>query len=778
MTPDRAPPPAKDSATTPPANPNETAYAPSNTSAGGLGDTSVVKPADWVGKSLGKYLIVGPLGQGGMGVVVKAHDPAIERMVAIKVLAAHLAADPSALSRFLAEARAGGKVNHPNVVAIYEIGQARETHYLVLEYVNGGSLSDQLEGQKPLPLLEATQALIDACQGVGAAHAAGLIHRDIKPANFMRAADGSIKVADFGLAKSVDAGRHLTQTGTVVGTPFFMSPEQCEAKPLDHRTDIYSLGATYYSLLTGRNPYHEADSVPQLMYAHCCGPILDPRTTNPTVPEACAHIVARAMAKTPAHRYQSTSEMLADLRAVAATLSGQTLIALPSGSGMVSAIHPPPTAGRRPLPPFLGGLALLALAGLALYFWWPRLVNRDGLQPAASLMPTGEPVVVGVLHSMSGTMADSEAPVVDAVLFAIDEVNKAGGVLGRPVKPVIADGKSDADTFGLEAERLISKEQVATVFGCWTSASRKTVKPVFEKHDHLLIYPVQFEGLETSPNIVYLGAAPNQQIVPAIEWAIKDLHKSRFFLVGSDYVFPRAAHAIIKDTLKAAGLTVVGEAFMPLGSHKVDAAIAAVLQAKPDVILNSINGDTNVTFFRALRAAGVKANATPTISFSIGEQGLRSLTANDLAGDYGAWTYFQSVATPENDAFVKSFREKYPLDAISDPMETAYVGVKLWAAAVSETRSLDPKKIRREMLNQRLKGPGGDVRLDSDNQYCYRTPRIARIGADGKFHIVWTAPAPVRPEAYPVSRTAETWQAFLHDMYAGWGNHWAAPGDK
>jgi serine/threonine protein kinase len=252
---------------------------------------------DWVGRSLGKYRVTGVLGQGGMGVVLKARDPIIERAVAVKVLAGHLASDATALARFLAEARAAGKLNHPNVIAIYEILQEGPAYYLVLEYAPGGSLGDRVVGQEPLGAPEATQVLIDACKGVGAAHAAGLIHRDIKPANFMRAADGSIKVADFGLAKAAtETDRRLTQTGMVMGTPFFMSPEQCAAKPLDHRSDLYSLGATYYNLLTGRHPYDETASAAQLLYLHCHGPIPDPRSVNPALPEACSRIIARAMA--------------------------------------------------------------------------------------------------------------------------------------------------------------------------------------------------------------------------------------------------------------------------------------------------------------------------------------------------------------------------------------------------------------------------------------------------------------------------------------------------
>jgi urea transport system substrate-binding protein len=372
-------------------------------------------------------------------------------------------------------------------------------------------------------------------------------------------------------------------------------------------------------------------------------------------------------------------------------------------------------------------------------------------------------------------MANSGTSVVDATIFGIEEINQSGGVLGRPVKPVVVDGRSDWPTFAREAERLITEEQVCTVFGCWTSAGRKTVKPVFEGHDHLLIYPVQFEGLETSPCITYMGAAPNQQILPAVQWAMTSLQKKRFFLVGSDYVFPRSANAIIKDSVRPKGAEVVGEEYVPLGSQKLEAVIRAIAQAKPDMILNSINGDSNTAFFRALRAAGITPANTPTLSFSVGEQELRSLDLAALEGDYAAWTYFQSVATPENEEFVRRFHQKYPQRSITDPMETAYIGVKLWAGAVNEAQSLDPKKIRRALLNQRLKGPGGQVRIDPDTQYCFRTPRIGQIQADGQFKVVWTAPAPVRPEPYPKSRTAEAWRTFLHDLYTGWGDHWAAP---
>lgn len=754
------------------------------------------RPAEsWVGTTLGKYQITGVLGQGGMGVVLKGHDPMIERDVAIKVLAEHLSSDTVSLSRFLSEAKAAGKLNHPNAIAIYEICQDGPTNYIVMEYAPGGCLDDRLADGQRYSVLEATLALVDACKGVGAAHASGLIHRDIKPANFMRAADGSIKVADFGLAKTgSDTGRSLTQTGVVVGTPFFMSPEQCEARPLDKRSDIYSLGATYFSLLTSRHPFQGTESVVQLMYMHCHGPIPEPRTVDPTIPEACSRIIARAMAKSAADRYQSTYSMMTDLLAVVAAMSGQTRIALPSEgdfmlppmpahSGPVTAAAPAAPSGVAPaaacppekkgmqIPAAVAGVLLVALLGLGGYVWRSQTPAHE--IPSGPAPLTGEPVKVGVLHSMSGTMANSESVVVDAVLFAIDEINASGGVLGRPVKADVADGRSDNAVFAREAERLLTQDKVAVVFGCWTSASRKTVKPIFEANDHLLVYPVQFEGLETSPAIIYMGAAPNQQILPAVEWAVKTLGKKRFFLVGSDYVFPRAAHAIIKDQLKSLGAEVVGEEFVPLGSAKVDGMVKAIALAKPDMILNTINGDTNNAFFRELRAAGLTPEKTPTMSFSVGEQELRGMNLFEVAGDYAAWTYFESVNTPANLDFVRRFHDKYPQRIVTDPMESAYLGVKLWAQAANEAGTTDAKKVRRAMLTQRVDGPSGLVRLDADTQYSTKTPRIGRIKSDGQFDIVWTAAAPVTPDAYPPSRTAEVWRGFLHDLYTGWGNRWS-----
>ncbi len=300
-------------------------------------------------------------------------------------------------------------------------------------------------------------------------------------------------------------------------------------------------------------------------------------------------------------------------------------------------------------------------------------------------------------------MAESESPVVDATLLAIRELNEAGGVLGRPVEAVLRDGRSDPEVFAKEARQLLTEDKISTVFGCWTSASRKTVEPIFERHDGLLFYPVQYEGLEESPNVVYLGATPNQQIIPAVRWAFAFLGKRRFFLVGSDYVFPRAANAIIGDTLDDMSAEAVGEAYLPMGSYDVKPVIEQILSSRADVILNTINGSTNTAFFKELRAAGVTPEQLPTISFSVGEQELRLMNVDQMKGDYAAWNYFQSIDTPENLGFVDRFQTAYsPQRVVTDPMEAAYIGVKLWAKAVEQAKTDDAKVIREAILGQKM----------------------------------------------------------------------------
>ena len=408
------------------------------------------------------------------------------------------------------------------------------------------------------------------------------------------------------------------------------------------------------------------------------------------------------------------------------------------------------------------------LLGLS-YFFYVRWRS-----PEKRSSPT---IKVGILHSLTGTMAISENSVVLATLMAIDEINEAGGIFGKKIKPVVVDGKSDWPTFAKEAERLIVEEKVHVVFGCWTSASRKMVKPIFEKHNHLLFYPVQYEGLEQSPNIIYTGAAPNQQIIPGIKWSFDHLGK-RFFLVGSDYVFPRSANALIKEVVASLGGTVVGEEYIPLGSKEVESIIKNIISTEPDIIINTINGDSNVPFFTQLRAVGITPENIPTISFSISESELEHLGVDNMIGDYAAWNYFQSINTPENKRFVEKFKKRYGKDLIlSDPMEAAYFGVYLWRNAVLNAHSTDAQKVRKALRGRAYDAPEGIVYIDLVNNHTWKNVRIGKIRSDGQFHIVWDSYKPIQPVPYARYKSKQEWDSFLENLYKGWGNKWAKPSE-
>ncbi|MFM7470455.1 MAG: urea ABC transporter substrate-binding protein [Nodosilinea sp.] len=378
----------------------------------------------------------------------------------------------------------------------------------------------------------------------------------------------------------------------------------------------------------------------------------------------------------------------------------------------------------------------------------------------------GDTVKVGILHSLSGTMAISETTVVDAELLAIKEINAAGGVLGKKIEPIKEDGASDWPTFAEKAGKLIDQDKVATIFGCWTSASRKAVLPVFESKNHMLWYPVQYEGQECSKNIFYTGAAPNQQIEPAVDWLLKNKGKE-FFLVGSDYVFPRTANTIIKEQLKAKGGKTVGEDYLPLGNTEVTPIITKIKAALPKggVIFNSLNGDSNVAFFKQLQGAGLTPDKYPTMSVSIAEEEVRQIGKEFLKGHYASWNYFQTVETPENKKWVADFKAEYGADRVTnDPMEAAYIMVYLWKQAVEKAGTFDLEPVRAAAIGQSFAAPEGPVKL-FPNHHISKTVRIGQVRDDGLFDIVWATPGPVDPQP---------WNQYVPDT-KGYACDWSDP---
>jgi urea transport system substrate-binding protein len=371
---------------------------------------------------------------------------------------------------------------------------------------------------------------------------------------------------------------------------------------------------------------------------------------------------------------------------------------------------------------------------------------------------------LGILHSRTGSMAISENSMVDAELLAVEEINAAGGLLGRQVEPIIADGRSDWGTFAREAENLISTGKVCTIIGCYTTASRKAVKTVVERHNHLLIYPKSYEGFELSPNIVYTGAAPNQQIIPAIKWSFDNIGR-RFFYVGSDNASPLSISAIIRDEVRALGGELTGEAYIPIGSTRMRNVVQRIHQGRPDVIISSVVGDSNLALYRALRTGEVNPDRTPVVSVSIGEDELRELPGQQTVGDYAAWSYFQSLDRAENEEFVSRFKSRYGTDRVtSDVIQTAYFSVLLWAQAVTEAGSDDVHMIRKHLLEQSIDAPEGVVSIDPQTQHTWRSFSIGKIKANGQFEVVWTTRKPIRPVPFPLTRSRADWEVFLEDV--------------
>lgn len=362
--------------------------------------------------------------------------------------------------------------------------------------------------------------------------------------------------------------------------------------------------------------------------------------------------------------------------------------------------------------------------------------------------PAGDSVSVGVLQSLTGTMAISEITVKNAEMLAIEEINATGGVLGKQINALVEDGASDPSTFAQKASKLIESDGVSTVFGGWTSASRKAMLPVFERTKNLLWYPVQFEGNECSPNIMYSGAQPNQQALPALEWAVAQGYKS-FFLVGSDYVYPRTANLILKKHIEKDGMKVLGEAYVPLGGTDFSGVIAKIAQAKPAIIINTLNGDSNVAFFKQMQAAGISPKTMPVMSFSIGEQEAQAMGAGLVEGSYAAWNYFQSLTGEANEKFIAAYKAKFGKDAaITDPMVHGYLDVYAWKAAVEKAKSFEPDAVRKAAAS--LGGfatPMGTVSFAA-NQSLVQKAYIGKLKADGQFEIIADSGKDIAPEPY------------------------------
>lgn len=391
------------------------------------------------------------------------------------------------------------------------------------------------------------------------------------------------------------------------------------------------------------------------------------------------------------------------------------------------------------------------------------------------------PIKVGILHSLSGTMAISETSLKDVALMTIESINKKGGVMGRKLEPVVVDPASDWPLFAEKARELIQQD-VAVVFGCWTSVSRKSVLPVFEELNGLLFYPVQYEGEESSYNVFYTGAAPNQQAIPAVEYLMSEEGggAKRWVLLGTDYVYPRTTNKILNYFLKEKGVAAddIMEEYTPFGHSDYQTIVSNIKKfaaAKPTAVVSTINGDSNVPFYKELANQGLKATDVPVVAFSVGEEELRGIDTKPLVGHLAAWNYFMSIDTPENKAFIDEWmtyaKEKKLPDAekrvTNDPMEATYVGIKMWAQAAEQAGTFDIDAVRQAIGGQTITSPSGfEMTMDGKNHHLHKPVYIGEITEDGQFNIVWKTEGPIR---------AAPWSPFVPESkakVADWSYPW------
>ncbi len=387
---------------------------------------------------------------------------------------------------------------------------------------------------------------------------------------------------------------------------------------------------------------------------------------------------------------------------------------------------------------------------------------------AAAPVQAADTIKVGILHSLSGTMAISETSLKDVALMTIDEINAQGGVLGKKLEPVVVDPASNWPLFAEKARQLLTQDKVAAVFGCWTSVSRKSVLPVFEELNGLLFYPVQYEGEELSQNVFYTGAAPNQQAIPAVEYLMsKDGGGAkRFYLLGTDYVYPRTTNKILRAFLKSKGVADkdIAEVYTPFGHSDYQTIVANIKKfaaGGKTAVISTINGDSNVPFYKELGNAGLKATAVPVVAFSVGEEELRGIDTKPLVGHLAAWNYFMSVKNTENSGFVKKWnayvkKNNLPGGAkrvTNDPMEATYVGIHMWASAVKKAGTTNVDAVRKAMGGQTFKAPSGYVlKMDESNHHLHKPVMIGEVQDDGQFDVVWQTKGPIR---------AQPWSPFI-----------------
>jgi urea transport system substrate-binding protein len=701
------------------------------------------------------YQIVQVVGRGGMGVVYKAWQEGLDRIVALKMILAGEHADERTLARFQAEAKMVARLQHPNIVQVFEIGAHQGRPFIALEYLAGGNLETVLQDFTLTPQ-EAARLTEVLARAVHHAHLHGVVHRDLKPGNVLfthatpgpdgRPRLGEPKIVDFGLARQLDRGKRLTASGAVMGTPYYMAPEQASGKTdlLGPSVDIFALGVMLYEMLTSRLPFDGRNEW-EVIQAVISKEPEAPGALNPLCPPDLEAICLRCLRKDAAQRYATAEQLAEDLQRF--------------------------LAGEKPAP--------ATLASVRRHWRWQRWAGGGLVAAVAAWVlflafwhPPQEPLRLGVLAPLRGDMWQNGQAVVDAVNLAAEEINAAAGARERRIEIVAADDFSDEDA-GAAAAKLIEKDRVCSLLGCWSSVSRKAVLPVLARREQLLIYPAEFEGLEESNHVVYLGTVPNQIVLPALDWLCRTQKCQRLALVGNDELFDRAVNQIIRDHLKQAWpeTQVVADVYVDQ-EVALPERVAEIKKAMPDLVVNLISGGLNANLFAQLRSPGSPLRTTPVLAVDCTERDLNSVPKALLPGIYLCGSYFAGLDNSQAKGFESRFRARYGgARTTFDVMQAAYAGVHLWARAARQVGT-DPLAIRQAILSEDYQAPEGPIRFEALTGYAVRHARLARYDDAGKLGIVWQSETPLVPIVFPPTRTRAQWEQLLTQLYEGWGGHW------
>jgi len=745
---------------------------------------------------LGSYKIMKLLGAGGMGLVFEAEDTLLRRQVALKVMKPEIAIKANHRQRFLQEARSGAAIPHDNIATVFQVGIENNVPYLAMQFLQGESLGSRLHRDGKIPIEESLRIIREVASGIAAAHETNLIHRDIKPDNIWLESDGQgrpwkrVKILDFGLATSVSNTEEGTSdSGMIMGTPHYMSPEQARGLPLDHRCDLFSIGCVLYQMISGELAF-KGDNTLKIMNSLA---LHEPKPLNlidSSVPTKVVELVQNLMRKKASERIASANNLIRIIDEIDTNIhnsSGSPSVTLPMpnlpGQGY-QATHTPWYLNWKSA---LFVLAAIINLGLLAFNFGSFETQPNSI----SGLTFGEPIKVGVIHSTTGYMRTTGKNVKDLTMMAISEINESGGVLeysakGVPIsrRRILAfesDGQSNPEVFAKQSEKLITQDKVKAIFGCWNSTDRKECLSVFNQNNNILFYPTSYEGLEQNPNVIYLGAAPNQQLEFTFNHMINKLGKKKLFHVGVNNVYSKVASEIlalqlkeIKEEEKTIRAALVGEKLLNQGAFKFDDVIKAIEAAKPDLIVNTLSGDANRDFFRALRAQGIKGSTIPTLSFHISAEILQELDVESCTGDFVGWNYLPSIETELNKAFLEKVKTKLGNDTIvNDSMEAGYYGVFLWAQAVREAKSFDPEKVLQAIRGRTFLAPGGPIEIDKDTLHTYMIPRFGKIVGPGKFEIIQgNDNKPIRPIPYPRYRSQENWETYLKSLHSSWDNKW------